>query len=166
MALASGAAIPTTDENGNEFLGSLDGYWTTEATPQPLTEAAKQHVLRRIENAGGFFKLDRRIFCHEGSRLLHAWSSTVRARGCSWGQADQEALFDALGLCPLPQETEILVGCKVLAVLPQENWFVQEAEYYNRLVADKESAIIEGREKLMTAPQMPVKTASAEPTKD
>lgn len=70
------------------------------------------------------------------------------------------------GTCPLPQELEVLHWCKVLAVLPEENWFLTEGNFYRQLVADKEMAIIQGREQLLTAPDLADRTASVDPNKD
>jgi hypothetical protein len=70
------------------------------------------------------------------------------------------------GMCPLPQELEVLHWCKVLAVLAEEGWFVDEGKYYLDLVQEKENDIVEGRVKLMESPSLPSKTASAEPNKD
>lgn len=70
------------------------------------------------------------------------------------------------GVCPLPQELEVLHWCKCLAALPSENWFVPEGEYYGRLVAEREADIIEGRVRMMSAPSLPESTVSIDPNKD
>lgn len=70
------------------------------------------------------------------------------------------------GLCPLPQELEVLHICKTLAFLPEEDWFVPMASYYRELVEQKEADIIEGRMRLMSLPQLPVNSASVDPNKD
>lgn len=70
------------------------------------------------------------------------------------------------GSSPLPFELSALLMCKVLANLPQERWFIQEAGVYNNIVQQKQQEIIDGKFKLMTMPSMPITTARAEPDKD
>lgn len=67
------------------------------------------------------------------------------------------------GNSPLPAPLELLWVCKVLAQLPQENWFVPEASWYANLVNERQQAVIEGRPALLQLPDMPIKTSAANP---
>lgn len=165
-AIESGDDLPEFDDAGVPFIGNFDAICDAD-DGNPLTEQPKQQVLRRIENPGNFFKLPYYGYFFEGTKIFFKCpSDSAVVRGCSWDLAAAEALFDAESESPLPQEVEVLWACKVLENLPRENWFVPEAQYYSGLVETKQSAIIEGRERIMKMPQIPTKTASAEPTKD
>jgi hypothetical protein len=70
------------------------------------------------------------------------------------------------GQSPLPQELAVLWQARVLAQLPQEEWFVEEAAYYRALANEKINEIIEGRIRLLVMPTMPTTTAHADSTKE
>ena len=270
--LADGATIPTTDSAGNEFIGSLDGFFDVAATPdRPLTEGTLQEILRYIDDQAQdvpFWKINPYKFCEQGTVIRHTVTNAA-ARGCSWDEATQLTAFNTTattpatftfvvadvnatnntitetahglftgakvravvgtgtaalpaplvtdtiyyaivvdantiklattlnnalastaidltntgtngttpnsivtidsyggGVCPLPQELEVLHWCMVLAVLAQEDWFVSEAATYQSIANDKKADIIAGKERLLSAPQIPIKTASVEPNKD
>lgn len=159
--LLSGAQIPSTDSAGRQFIGSLSGF--SDATDGiSLTEGTKQQVDRRIANNGSFFKIPAYQFYEDSTVIRHTRLSVV-ANGCVWDEAAQAAAYDASGSCPLPQELEILHGCKTLVILVQEGWFLTEGNFWKQVVAEKEQDIIAGRTKMMEAPSIPSKTASVEP---
>lgn len=262
--IADGDLIPKFDNNNIEFIGALDGFYDS-VNDTSLTEQPMQQLSRRIDNAGGFWKIPEYSFAFDGPVLRHT-RTNVYARGYVWDSAAAETAFDldptapntitfsntdvstgsdtinevahglytgfkllltkggatlpvgvgisdgavlfaivntpdtiklattltrALtnipiditnagsgshtltpiggiggGLCPLSTELEVLHVCKTLTFLPEEDWFVDMAQFYRELVQEKESEIIEGRVRLMSLPQLPVNSASVDPAKD
>ena len=67
------------------------------------------------------------------------------------------------GISPLPASLAVIWGAMVLASLPQERWFVNEAQYWQNVVRERLADIISGRAQLMSAPDIPIKTASVDP---
>ena len=107
-SLESGDEVPEFDDAGVSFVGNFDGIFD-EDDDRPLTEQPKQEVLRRIDNAGSFFKLPYYGYFMEGTRIYFKTpSDAVYFRGCAWSLAAAEALFDAESESPLPQELEVL----------------------------------------------------------
>lgn len=70
------------------------------------------------------------------------------------------------GQSPLPQELAVLWQARVLAQLPQEGWFIPEADFYHRLATEKATDIIEGRITLMNMPAMPNASSRVATAKD
>lgn len=164
-ALDSGDEIPTVDINNQSFVGNFDGLFDDDGDAErPLTEATIQEVMRIVENDGDFFVMDYYKFAIQGTRVFHTREGAY-FRGCVWDYSTQAAAFDAFGNSPLPQELETLFVCKVLAVLPQENWFINEAGFYANLAQMKQADVIEGKISLLTMPQIVSNTATVEPVK-
>lgn len=70
------------------------------------------------------------------------------------------------GQSPLPQALQELWGCKILAQLPQEDWFIPEASYYRSLANEKTNEVIEGRIRMLSMPSMPDAAARVAAVKD
>ncbi|HXG86408.1 MAG TPA: hypothetical protein VNI84_20485, partial [Pyrinomonadaceae bacterium] len=128
------------------------------------TEKTKQEVFRRIDNAGGFYKLDHYHYCIEGTRVWHT-RPNIKVEGCAWNYTTQATAYDNtnIGASPLPQQLESFWIADVLANLPQEGWFVQEAGVYSQIAARGEQMILTG-----VIPQtiLPDATANENPIKN
>ncbi|HEY8560511.1 MAG TPA: hypothetical protein VIL74_09050 [Pyrinomonadaceae bacterium] len=162
--VTSGFVVPTANNAGVPFVGSFDGVF--DATDHKiLTEMPAQVVQRRVANANAFFKIPAYHFAYTGSRVIHTRTG-VYFRGVGWRYSTQETAFGASGESPLPQNLEALFACKVLAMLPQEQWFVEEAAYFRSFAAEKQAEIVEGKYQLLSLPQMPNRSASVNPAKD
>jgi hypothetical protein len=161
--IADGGDIPTQSAGGDTFIGSLEGFYDTALAPiRALTEGTLQQIDRFRTQT--FWKLNPLLFAETGTKLRHT-GTTVVARGCVWNTATQDGLY-AAGLCPLPIELKMLHVALGLTMLPSESWFVEEAGYYQGIVTQRATLIVEGKAQLMELPQIPKKTASADPIKD
>lgn len=161
--VANNGAVPTQTSGGVEFIGVFDAI-IDGSDGTPLLEMPVQWVVRRNANSGNFWKLPNYYYAIDGSRIVHT-RTNVKFRGCAWSYATQLAAFPA-GNSPLPQEFESLWICKVLAQLPQEDWFIQEAQIYQNLAMAGEAMIVNGHIRDLQLPQTPTNTASANPVKD
>jgi hypothetical protein len=163
-SLGSGSDIPLFDANGARFVGKFDAV-VDALTGRDMTEKGKREIYRRLENPGEIFVLPSFHFAYEGTRIIHTRPSVV-LRGCAWNEIAQSIAYDAQGTSPLPSALEMLWVCKVLAVLPQENWLVQESGVYAQLAAGRETAILNGEPEQLVLPQIPKKEIAADPSKD
>lgn len=161
--IASGAQLPASPTgNGGEFVGHIAAV-VDAIDNRPLTEKTKQEVLRRIDNAGGFYKLAAYHYCIEDTRIFHT-RDNVKVEGCAWNFAAQSAQYDlANGVSPLPEQLETFWIADVLANLAQENWFGNEAQGYAALSARCEQMLLQG-----VVPQvvLPDSTANENPIKN
>lgn len=150
--LISGALLPNFDTKNVRFVGNF-GNVLDALDDRPLTEKRKQIVTRRNENAGDFFRLESYYFCLEDTRIYHTRQS-VYLEGCVWNRIAQSAAYDdANGVSPLHEELETFFIADVLANLPQEDWFMSEAETYRRIAKDCEAELKQGIAPTATLPE-------------
>lgn len=160
--ILSGALLPNFDTNNVRFFGNFGNVLDFD-NDHPLSEQPKQVVMRRIENANEFFILGAYYFCLEDSRIFHT-RAAVYLEGCVWNRAAQLTAYDnANGTSPLHEELETFFIADVLANLPQEDWFVSEAETYRRIADKCETDLMRG---VIPNVVLPSSTARAEPIKD
>lgn len=163
--LVTGSVVPLTKAASvAAFVGSFDGIFDA-SDDLPLTEKSKLEVLRRIKNPNSMFVLPTYHYCFEGTKILHT-RPAVYFQGCAFDKTAAQDAFDALGNSVLPAALEVIWIMKVLAGLPQENWFVQEAIYYRDTVSIKENGVIQGKIQDLQLPQMPATTTRIETAKD
>lgn len=160
-SIAHKGQIPLVDSNSKAFIGDFTNI-VDASDNTPLTEKPKQVVLRRVRNAGSFYKLESYNYCIEGNRLLHTRTNAI-IEGCVWDYTTQDTAYGANGSSPLAQELESMWVADCLANAPQEDWFIQEAGLYAQIVSKCEQDIYNG---LIPAPILPDSTASAEPVKN
>ncbi len=162
--LPDNAQIPTFDQSGNEFIGSL-GNIIDSYDDSPLTEQPKQLVMIRRRNAGEFFRLSCYHYCIENGRVFHTRDS-VFLEGCVWSEDAQSSAYDAsdaTSLSPLPQHLENFLIADVLANLPQENWFTNESGIYRQIATASEFAL---RQNMTPTASLPSTTSNTEPVKN
>ena len=128
-----GDPVPKTGAGGVPFIGDFDGVYD-DIDDLPLTVQPIQVIRRRIQNAGSFFKLRPYFYHIDGSVIYHTRAQDTYFRGCGWDEDAQSELYDtAGGLCPLPQELQVLHGALVLANIAQEDWFVADSAFWGRV---------------------------------
>lgn len=151
--------IPIDGSHG-KFMGKFDGLFNA-ATHLPLQLVDKYVLIRRIRNAGSFFKLKWDLYAIEGTRVLFTCapkSSTCSCsetdctctkakayfRGCAWSKTRAEKQFDlesGLGKSVLPDQCADLWRNMVLSNIVQENFFTGEASYYGQKAEQSAAAI-------------------------
>lgn len=163
VLVSSPVSIPAAGVSA-PFVGALDGFYD-QGDNTPLTEGDKREIDRFTKNPGSFWVVPKYQYHVEGRTLYHTRTSVV-AKGCVWDRTVQAAAYDADGSSPLPQEMESLWVARVLANLPQEDWFVAEAGLYSQLAMKYEQELFEGKVAKMTIPSMPETTSRVDPAKD
>ena len=151
--------IPTVGTAGR-FFGKFDGIYNA-ATHNPLELVEKQALLRRMRNAGSFFRLKWDHYFIEGTKVFFtcAPKSTTCSctetdctctkakayfRGVAWSKTKAETQFDLAneaGKSVLPDQCADLWRNMVLASIAQENYFKAQASYYGQKAEQSAMAI-------------------------
>lgn len=162
-SLLSGAAIPSIDDDTDEWIGAFDGVYDT-TTHQPLTEKPKQAIFRYNRRiAASELRLVPFHYCFDGGFIFHTRSGGAYIGGYGWDYAAQVTAYGASGNSPLAQECEDWWIADCLANAAQEGWFTQEAQGYFQIA----QAAAEAAEKGVVPTRfLPDTTASIEEVKN
>lgn len=158
--LASSALIDPTGTDAIEMIGGLSNPLDA-VDGLPCTEKPKQTIARYLRNTS-FYRVKPYHFCIEGMRIYHT-RTAVYFEGSSWSYEDQSTNYDNELTSPLPQEVETWFIAEVLAHLPQENWFVPEANHYAQIAMKCEQDVRQG---LIPTAVLPDSTVNQEPVKN
>jgi hypothetical protein len=150
--------IPVNSTKG-KFFGKFDGLYNA-ITHLPLQMLEKQVVLRRIRNAGGFYKLKHDCYFIEGSKVFFACSTSKTGCSCSttasctctgkseayfrgvgWSRNVAESAYDSESKSVLPDQLANLWIALVLASVAQENFFMAQAGWYNNKALQSARAV-------------------------
>lgn len=134
--------IPVTDVSGKEILG-IPGAVRDGENNKPLRERKQQVIRRFLEATYGFWKINPEAYCFVGTQIIH----TVEAaylEVCIWDETARSNAYDANGNSILPGEFETFLIADVLANMPQEEWFVNEAGIYSGIVGALEQQLDKG----------------------
>ena len=161
-SVASGGDVPLVS-GSNPFVGVFDAI-VDASDGTPLTEVPKRVLVRRVSNAGTFWKIPAYHYCIEGTKIFHTRTNVI-FRGCVWDYTTQTAAYPGSN-SPLPAELEGFWVAKTLASLARENWFVAEADFYKSIANEKAMEMIEGKVALLQLPSMPSGRARVNPRAD
>lgn len=116
--LANLASTPSVDNANSEFIGVFDSV-ADSSTSAPLTLQPTQTL---ADVANTFFS-DTELFYFNitGNQIRHT-RPLAYLQGCVWNQTTQEGLYDADGLCPLPEVCANMVVNGMLANSIQVGW--------------------------------------------
>lgn len=161
--LASGAALPTLDNDSDEFVG-IFGAVHDALTGLPLTEKPIQEITRinRLI-ASGFLRIAPHHFVFHDQMIFHTRAGGAYIAGYAWDYTAQATAYGASGNSPLSQEVESWWIADCLENAAQEGWFMQEAGIYSQIAAN---CAREAKEGAIPSAILPDTTASAEPVKN
>lgn len=141
-SLASGANIPSTDDEDTPFIGVFSQI-NDQTDNLPLTVQPIQVVRRWLR---GNYKTEIYYYAEHGARCYHT-RTKVYYEGCVWSRDDAYRRITAVGthdLSPIPDGLEGGWIAIALTKLVVEGFFLTEAGYYGGLAAQV-PAIIAGK---------------------
>lgn len=159
--LPSNSLLPNVSASGNQFFGIFDGVFDAFSFQQ-LTEMPVQFIYRYLKNPNGFWKSRVAYFSFHGQLFYHT-VTLATLRGVAFNPANAEAQFDANGNSALHPTLKNLWIAKTLALQVQEEFFGQEALYYQKQAQILEQQIFGSRGSLSKLPKLPEVTARPDP---
>lgn len=161
-SLESGDELPTIDTDDNEFIGVFGAAFDDDnGDNEPLTEATIQEIRRINRNQRAGARPDVFQFKIVGTRLYHTRGSAY-LEGCVYNDIERAEAYDQSfdspdfeageGLSCLPTACEVWWIAEVLEMLPQEDWYVAEAQTYGNIARKCESEYRAGVEPTPTMP--------------
>lgn len=151
LGLASGVAIPATDQAGVSVIGVYGGV-VDDSDGHVLSEQPEEVIRRRLLTSS-LWKIPVYQYSLTGDSIIHT-RTFVYIEVCVWNDAARRAAILASGNMLLPDVLAEAVMCGAIALLVRDDEFMAQAEVYATYFASTLAAIRGG------ATELPIREAA------